>query len=235
MVIKKIFEKKTDEEVHSDLLKFGRGEYRDRYLVQGKKQSDKYSVKTTAEFANFLVRKCLEKVSGKIAMKGVVVSTFDLRNEVDFEIKKVGNFQGIRKTEIDSEIEPEKILALMDKSPRVFFGLSFSTDETILKIKPKAPRSGKPKSKDNEVPKADFCSLKTTDTSLLQELFFDVGLNWKECNISHLVNVQEIVYPKEMKGLKPEEIREQSKRKGVIVRKAVVDGVEKSSESDFEA
>ena len=39
MVVKKIFEGNFDEEVHNDFLKFGRGEYNNRYLLEGKKQA----------------------------------------------------------------------------------------------------------------------------------------------------------------------------------------------------
>ena len=62
MVVKKIFDGVFDEEVHLSFLKFGRGEYKNKFLLEGKKQKSKWAIKTGAEFANFLVRKCLEKV-----------------------------------------------------------------------------------------------------------------------------------------------------------------------------
>jgi len=78
-----------------------------------------------------------------VAIKGIIVSTLDLKDELEFEIKKVSNFQGVRKYVIDTEIEPLKILNLMDKYPKTFFALSFSGDNFVLKIKAKAPASGK--------------------------------------------------------------------------------------------
>ncbi len=239
MTIKKVFEGSADDGVHSDFLKFGRGEYKNRYMIEAKTQKDIWSVKTSAEFANFFVKKCLEKVStGKIAVKGVIVCTFDLRSECTFDIKKVGNFQGIRKLEIDTEVEPKEILALMHKYPRVFFALTFKTDKFDLKIKPKAPKSAKPgKATDEggEGPKVDFCSLKTVDKDLLNELFFGIGLGWKEIKISHTIKIQDIIYPKDLKTLKPEQVREQSKRKGVIVRIIESDGKKIVKEAPFEA
>ncbi len=235
MVIKKIFEGEFDEEVHSDFLKFSRGDFKDRYLIEVKKQKDKWAVKTSAEFANFLVRRCLEKVEdGRIAMKGIIVSTIDLRDEIGFEIKKTSNFQGIRKNEIDTEITANEILDLMNRFPRVFFALSFITPDLNLKIKAKAPKSGKPGKKDEDGPRADFCTLKTKDEEIVKELLFDVDLsNVKEVKVNHIINVDNIVYPEGMKDMKPEEVREQSKRGGVIVRNLVVDGVNKTSEHEF--
>ena len=237
MVIKKIFDGDCDEEVHADFLKFSRGEFKNRYLVEVKKQADKWAIKTSAEFGNFFVRKCLGKVSeGRVAMKGVIISTMNLMDEINFEIKKKSNFQGIRKIEIDTEVSANDILNLMERFPRVFFALSFSTDGYVLKIKPKAPKSGKPGKKNEEGPKADFCSLKTKDDEIVKELLFDVDLgSVKEVKINHTVNVNNIVYPEGMKDMKPEEVREQSKRGGVVVRNMVLDGVEKVSEHEFVA
>ncbi len=234
MIIKNIFAGVFDEEVHSDFLKFSRGEFKDRYLTEGKKQKDKYSIKTSAEFANYLVRKCLEKANGDVEFKGIIVATFDLRKEAEFEIKKVGNFQGIRKHEIDSKISKDKILKLMEKYPRCFFALSFKTGFSELKIKAKAPKTGKAGKTDEDGPKADFCSLKTSDMALVKELFFD-SPDFSEIKAKHILKINEIIYPKDMNGMRPEQVRENSKRKGVLIREVSIDGVKKISEAEFVA
>ena len=90
MVMKKIFDGVFDAEVHANFLKFGRGEYKDKYLLEGKRQTKKWSVKAGAEYANLLVRKCLEKISGAIEVKGVIVSTLDLRDEINEKFVKSG-------------------------------------------------------------------------------------------------------------------------------------------------
>lgn len=235
MVIKKIFEKVFDEEVHNDFLKFGKGEFKDKYLIEGKRQKDKWAVKTSAEFANFLVKGCLEKAGSdeKIFVKGSIVSTGNLREELNFEIVKVKNFQGIKQIVVDTEILPGEILELIEKYSRVFYALSFKKDNFILKIKAKPPKSGKASSKGEEA-KPDFCSLKTSDENLIRDLFFDIGMDWKECKINHTIKINEIIYPENAKELKPEEIREQSKKKGVLVRKINIDGREVIKETEFE-
>jgi len=233
MSIKKVFENAIDEEVHADFLKFGRGSYHDKFLLEGKKQAKKWGVKTGPEYVNFLVKRFLEKVEGEVAVKGIIVSTLDLKEEVSFDIVKAGNFQGIRKLTINTTTNAPNILDLMEKYPRVFFALSFAGEDFNLKVKAKAPKSGKP-GKEGEGIKADFCTLKTTDKQIVDELFFGVG-DFKEVFITHTIEIKDIIYPSNVDSLKPAEIREQSKKKGTIIRKAMVDGEENVSEADFVA
>lgn len=236
MVMKKIFTGIFDEEVHSNFLKFGRGEYKEKFLLEGKKQASKWAIKTGPEFSNILVRSCLNKAKGKLKIDGIIVSTKDLRDEISFPLGKVSNFQGVRKHVISTEVDPKEVLGLMEKHPRTFFGLSMSGEDFDLKIKKKAPTSGKPgASKDDEEgPTADFCSLKTTDKELVKELFFDEP-EFKESKISHTLKIENIVYPKDMEKLSPTEVREKAKRQGIIYRKVITDGKEKIVEAKFTA
>lgn len=231
MIMKKIFEGVFDEEVHTNFLKFGRGDHKNKYLIEGKRQAKKWAIKAGAEYANFLVRRCLEKINGSVNIKGVIVSTSDLRNEIDFEIKKVSNFQGVRKHIIDTEIKSSQILDLMVKYPRVFFALSFKGDGFVLKIKPKGPKTEK-KGKDGEAPVVDFCSLKTENKEIIKELFFSVG-DFQEVYINHTINITDIIYPTNVENLKPTEIRELAKKKGILIRNVNADGIEKTSEAEF--
>ncbi len=231
MIVKNIFEGVVNDNMHATFLKFGRGKYEHRYMIEGKKQPKKWAIKTNAEYSNFLVRQCLEKINRNIDIKGVIISTSDLREEIEFDIKKVSNFQGVRKNIIETNVEPSQILELMDKHPKIFFALSFSGDDFVLKIKPKAPKSGKP-GKDSEKPVVDFCSLKTEDQNIVDELFFGFK-DFKEISIDHIINVTNIVYPDNLDELKPTEVREFSKRKGIIKRISNVDGTEKITEADF--
>ena len=234
MVMKKIFDGVFDEEVHANFLKFGRGEYKNKYLLEGKRQAKKWAVKAGAEYANLLVRKCLEKVEGNIEVKGIIVSTRDLRDEIKFDIKKVSNFQGVRKHVINGPVNSVQIFELMDKYPKAFFALTFKGDSFVLKIKPKKPADGKKGKEEGDGPAADFCSLKTEDRGLIDYLFFGVG-DFGEVKVKHQINVTDIVYPANVAELKPIEVREMAKRKGVVTRNAVVDGVEHISEARFVA
>jgi hypothetical protein len=233
MVMKKIFEGVSDDEIHNDFMKFSRGEFENKYLLEAKKQASRTAIKTSAEFTNSIVRICLQNLKGPTQIKGVIVSTTDLAEELGLPIKKKSNFQGVRKLEIETEVEPQKILDLMAKYPKVFFALSLKTEEIELKVKPKAPKSGK-KGSDGEAPKADFCNLKTNNQEIINELLFDVT-DFKELKINHTININEIVYPANMDDLSPKEVRAQAKRKGVVVRNSVVDGKDFVSKKEFVA
>jgi len=230
--IKKIFEKKIDELVHIQFQKFSRGEFKDRAIIIAKKTGKGYSISTTAEYANELVRAVAEKIpeNGKLNVTGAIISTRDLTGELDFKDKK--QFQGVKRYIIDTEMNKNEILNLSDKYPKSFLGLSFKINETELKIKAKAPKSGKPSSKSDETPKADFCKLKTNDEELVKKFIFDVD-NFKKVEIIHDFIINELDIPKQEKD--PLKMRENTIRKGKIIRKINVDGDEKIKEIEFEA
>ena len=231
--IKKIADKNFDELVHLQFQKFSKGEFRDRALIEVKKSKDRYTIKTSAEFANELVRAMAEKLgSDKTKVTGAIVSTADLKNDLEF--KEVKQFQGVKRYIIDTEMSGSEIIDLLDRFPKNFFALSFSVGEDILKIKPKAPKSGKP-GKGDEAPKIDFCSLKTSDAKIGKSFVFE-GDNFSKAVINHTFLIDKIEVPEELK--KSEDfalIREKSKRVGKIVRKAMIDEVEKLSELEFAA
>jgi len=228
-VISKIFSGEIDENVHNDFVKFGKGKFENKYLIEGKKQTGKWSIKTSAEFANYFVKNCLEDAE-EISVKGAIISTLNIEEDIDFEIVGKKNYMGIKQLLINGVIESRKIIDLMEKYPRVFFALSFKTDKHELKIKPKAPKSGKPSAKGESGPKADFCSLKTSDESIVKDLFFDFP-DFKEIKIKHVIEIKEIEIPSDVKD--PVEMREKAIRKGILKRIVEVDGVEKESEKEF--
>ena len=230
--INKIFSNQIDEEVHNEFVKFSRGVFENRYLIEGKKQSDRWSIKTSSEFANFFVKKGLEKANGKIKITGAIISTLDLSRDIDFEIRGNKGYMGIKQLLIDSEIEAKNILNLMNKQPKVFYALSFSLPGYELKIKAKAPKSGKPSNKGDDGPKADFCSLKTNDKNVVENLFFDFP-DFKEIAIRHTLKINDIEIPKNEKD--PVKMRELAKRKGIIERIVKIDEKQEIREKDFVA
>ncbi len=229
-VIGQIFAGKVDELRHIEFVKFGKGTFTNKYLVTGKKQASKWSIKTGSEFANFFVRNCLEKISGSVKVKGAIIATFKIGEDAGFPIERIKQFMGIKQAIINTEVDPKKIIELMDKYPKAFFALSFSTDDCDLKIKAKAPKSAKPSAKGEKAPKPGFCSLKTTDKNIIDSLFFDVT-DFKEIEINHTININQIILPKGESD--PVKIRELAKRKGKLIRKITVDGKEKVSEKEF--
>jgi len=233
--IKKIFDGAVDESVHLKFQKFSKGEFRNRALIEVKKTGKGYTIKTSVEFANGLVRTVAEKLDEESAkVTGAIVSTQDLTGELEFKDKK--QFQGVKRYLIDTEMSGTEIIGLLEKFPKNFFALSFEVGDLKLKIKPKAPKSGKP-GKDG-LPVADFCSLKTSDENIARSFVFDTlkgtsKSNFKEAKINHTFFVDEIIIPEGEEDFA--KIREMAKRKGRVVRTAVIDGEEVEKEFEFVA
>jgi|SRR3989344_142864 len=227
--INKIFNDRIDNSVHEEFIKFSRGEYLNRYLLEGKRQKDKWVVKTGCEFANFLVRKCLPQ-NEKIKISGIIVCTIDIKADVKFPIERVKQFMGIKQLVINTEVNSNEIIELMNKYTKAFFALSFSTPHGTLKIKQKAPKSAKPSTKTEDEPKADFCSLITTDTQIIDDLFFDKK-EFKEIKIKHKLKIDSVILPENVTD--PVKMRELAKKKGVIIREITVDSQKEIKEKEF--
>jgi len=234
--INKIFNSKQDEMVHLQFQKFSRGEFKDRAIILAKQTGSKFSVNTTPEYGNELVRYLAEQLgNNKTKVTGVVVSTRDLEGELPFVDKK--QFMGVKQYIIDGEFSGNEILNICDKFTSAFIGLSFLVNGTDLKIKPKAPKTAKPSTKAEEKPKADFCKVKTTDKELVKKLIFDSeAQSFKAIEIVHNFVISEIVAPDEFKKEKDFAIiRERSLRKGKIIRKLKIDGKDIVKEKEFSA
>tara|TARA_Y100000310_G_C20521574_1_gene733957 strand:- start:238 stop:939 length:702 start_codon:yes stop_codon:yes gene_type:complete len=230
--IKKIFDGEIDGDVHLQFQKFSKGEFKDRAVIKASQSKGKFTILTTSEFANELVKIVAEKLGDmKTNVSGAIVSTLDMTNEIEFKEKK--QFQGVKRYILDTEMFGKDILELIKKFPKAFFGLSFNVekDGTILKIKPKSPKSGKP-GKSGEKPKADFCRLVTYDEILGKSFVFEDS-NFKKAEISHDFIIEKIIFPEGEKDYS--KIRENAKRQGKIVRKAEIDGEEKITEKEFTA
>lgn len=232
--ITKIFHKKVDESVHQQFQKFSKGEFRDRAVISVKKTGNKYTIKTTNEFANEMVREVAE-ILGKVKtnVTGAVVSTNNLKDVLKFtEIKQ---FQGVKRYIINQNMSGEEIINILNSFPKAFFALSFSVGETRLKIKPKSPKSGKPGTKGEEAPKPDFCTLVTDNKKIASSFIFEVD-NFKRADVNHIFFINEIIIPSELKNEKDYSvIRERALRKGRIVRKAIIDEKSYNEEAEFEA
>lgn len=235
--IKKIFEDNVDDKVHQQFKKFSRGEFKNRAMIVAKNVKGKFRINTSHEYANEFVRILAEKLDGnKTQVKGVVISIRDLTGELEFQNKK--QFMGVKQYIIDKEMTGNEILELCDKLPNSFIGFSFDVNGYSLKIKPKAPKSGKPSTKDEGKIKVDFCKLKTSDKELVEGLIFDGEANgFSEIEISHDFVIDEIIVSDELKELAGDDyskIKEMAKRKGKIVRRMLVDGKEIVKEKGFE-
>lgn len=227
--IKKVFDENVDGVTHSQFQKFGKGEFDNRALIKTKCSGKKYTINTSAEFTNELVKILAEKLGEqKTKISGAIVSTSDLTGQLEFKEKK--QFQGVKRYLIKNEMSGDEILGLLNKFPKAFFALSFEVGKEKLKIKPKAPKSAKPKNKD-KTPKADFCKLITRDEEIKKSFVFEKP-EFKLAEINHTFLIKDLIFPEGEKDYL--KIRELAKRKGKIIRKALIDEKEIINEKEFE-
>ena len=229
--IKKIIDNEVDNSVHLQFQKFSKGEFDNRAVVAVRKTKNKFTISTTSEFANEFVRSVAEELGDeKTLISGAIISTSNLKEEIEY--KEIKQFQGVKKYFIEAEMSGKEIISLLDRFPKAFFALTFSSEESKLKIKPKAPKSGKPSSKEGEMPKPNFCRIVTTNPVIGKSFVFETD-DFSKAHIVHKFVIEDIVWPKNEKDFA--KIRELAKRKGKIIRKMIIDEKEMNSEFDFEA
>ena len=229
--VKKIVDGEIDEKVHQQFIRFGKGEYRGRFLLNLWK-AKKIKVKSSFEFANDFV--ALVSGFGNCKVSGIVMSKKNIsevlsQNNIqgDSESKKGGLFY---KNDIPSqEITGEQLKALEEES--YFALLDVEGEEFKLKMKKKLPKPGKSENKIDD----KFCQLEADEkfySKIKEDLFWDVPES-KKVSVKHSVNVSEIVPPEGEKDFA--KIRELAKRKGKIVRIIEIDGQATEKEIDLEA
>ena len=231
--IKKIFENKIDEKVHNQFTKFGPGTFENRSLLDIRITAKAIKIKTSPEFTNELVELLANTIQDKVPVKGIVFASKNLTEESNIEFKEIKNAMGVKKHIVDSELTKEQILNICEKFPFNSINLSFETEYGTLKIKEKAPKSGKP-GKGDEKPKADYCVLTTKDKEILKDYAFDIEEPFKKAFIQHTVTVDEIITPEEYKN-DFAKARLMAKRKGNLIRILTIDGIESQKEINFTA
>ncbi|MEM4152921.1 MAG: hypothetical protein QXK80_02295 [Candidatus Pacearchaeota archaeon] len=224
MFIKKIFENKVDETVHKQFVRFGKGTYELRAIINVTKQVDKIKISSTFELANDLVE-FVSTLVPKLSVSGIILS----KNKIDgYEFRKK---QGILACEINKEMSADELKELSIKVYAMLFDCS--APGILLKIKKRLPKPGK--SGETKVDDK-FCVLELDKKfwpQLHNEFLWDLPTDFKKARIEHSYIIKELVLPKDEKDF--EKMRIMAKRKGKIIRKIVVDNQEINKEKEFEA
>ena len=230
--IKRIYQKKEDEDIHVQFRRFSKGVFEHRALLDISNGS-KIKIKTSFEFAEELALKLAESIQGKTLVTGGIITTEDIRDSLGFDVKSMKQFQGVKTFEIESTLSKEEIFSLKEKFPHALLFLSFESPLGSLKCKVKSPKSGKP-GKEDEKPKADFCTLYTSDKRFLEDYTFGAPPSFKKCFIEHTFAIEKIevpqVYENDFKIA-----REKGIRVGKILRFMHIDGKEEMMEFSLRA
>lgn len=221
-VMETLMRGKQDPSVHDAFIKYSKGTFPQKYLVQAKKGKEGWTIKTSADYVNSIVGAGLELAEGTIRITGAIVATFHVAEHASFPTKGLKQFMGIKQTLIDDDIPASHMLALMHKQPRAFYALSFAFPGGTIKTKAKAPKSAKPSTKETTEVTPDFCTLKTNDEALVAHLLVDVP-SAKQITLSHTIMITSIELPKGISD--PIQVREQAIRVGTIARTVVADDI----------
>ena len=230
--IKKVLAGKSDDNCHSYFVRFGKGDYKRRFLISLNRGA-KIKVKASFEMANDLSRIAAEIGGGKVS--GTVLSKRDISDVMskngikgNSEEKRGGLFY--KNNISEQELNGKQINALIDSA--YFALLSAEGNGISLKIKQTLPKPGKDEEKIND----KFCVLEIDGKywpKIKEAFFWDVPESAKKAAIEHRLIIEEIELPKNEKD--PAKMRELAIRKGRIVRKTIVDGNETLKEVPLSA
>ncbi len=224
MFIKKLFEGKQDECVHRQFVRFGKGTYGSRAIINVVKQADKIKISSSFEFANDFVE-FISNFAPRFSVSGIVLS----RDKIEgFDFRKKA---GVLACDIEKELVNTELRELASKAYATL--LDCSAPGISLKMKKKLPKPGKSgEGKTND----KFCMLELDKRFWPQvhnEFLFDLSQEFKKARMEHTYIIRDIVMPQGEKDF--EKIRIMAKRKGTLVRKIIVDGKETVKEKEFVA
>ena len=214
--IKEIFEKGESEKSRQYFTRYGKGNYKRRFLIKLTK-GKKIKIRTSFELANVLVEFVREnnadsKFSGKVLTKNKIEGVVG---------RKKGSGYLYEITDDSLEKFDGAYCYLLD---------SVDDENLVLKIKKSLPKPGKKAEKIDD----KFCSLDLDEKyweKAKETFFWDIPENVKRISAEHELAINEIVFPEGESD--PVKIRELAKRKGKIIRTVIADGNETISEHDF--
>jgi len=215
--IKKVFEKKIDEQTRKQFVRFSRGSFSGRAALNLVK-NEKIKLGGSFEFANDF-SSFVSELDKNAKFSGIILSKEDLklggRKKGEIFVNEIINLDSSKI----KEIEDKAYSMLLDAEGN---GIS-------LKIKKKLPKPGK----SGELKIDDKFCLIEADLRYWEKIkeFFMLP-ECKKAKISHTIIVEDIIIDKNEKDFV--KMRENAKKKGKIIRKMNIDKQETSEEKIFE-
>ena len=218
--IKKIFLEKVDDSVHFQFIKFSKGIF-DNKAVMNISRNGKIKISGTYELANNLIL-FIASLTKSLKVSGLLLS----KNEIkDLNGKKKS---GLFNYQLDQEISSEKLNEISSQAYYMLFDCSAPGIE--FKTKKKLPR---PSNKSIDKVKDKFC-VASLDLkfwpSVKDEFLFDMP-EGKKYRMIHKYEIKEIILPKN--EIDSEKMRLLAKKKGKLTRKVEIDGKEAVKETEF--
>ena len=214
--IKKVLHGQGDETTHQYFVRYGKGTYQRRFILNLAKTKAKIKLRGSFEWANDFV--AFARSLGKTNFSGVVL----MREKIPGKAgkKKKGAFA----YELNEE-------GVEDFENAYFYLLNHKSDEVVLKVKKSLPKPGKDAEKIDD----KFCQLDLDmkHWEAAKETFFWDVPDCKKASINHTLHITDIVLPTGESD--PAKMRELAKRAGTITRKITCDCEESSKDYEVEA
>ena len=229
--IKKILLDEADEKVHVQFVRFSRGTFENRAVLNVR------SGKIIKAGGTFDLVNDMVLFASQLSQKFSVSGTFFTRENpeellaalnIKADVKKKKN---LFQSEINAELNPGQAKKIYEASYCLL--LDVNAEGISLKTKKKLPR---PSKSSKEKVDDKFCVLEIDEKYSKQfhdEFLFDIPPVFKKARIAHTFIISEVILPKGEKNF--ELMRLNAKKKGKIVRQAEVDGKISQQEKTFEA
>jgi hypothetical protein len=224
--IKQLLEGKPQEWVHLQFTRYGRGQFDGPALEVDVGKDIKF--KGTVEFST-LMAELVASNGGDFKAEGAIFAKIDFREEltkagIEFDDKSKPK-QGFFVAQISGEFPGATIAQLCSKIPHATVLLNLTGAKGKLKCKKKPPKPGSEKELEFLSGSMDLSAM----GRLKDEVFFGGG-DFKKGKVENEIAISELLIPP---GMGAAEARLNAKRKGKVVRKMTLDGVEKKSEFQF--
>ena len=218
--IEKIFADKVDDAVHSQFVRFSKGVFDNKAIINISRNG-RIKISSTYELANDLIL-FAASLAKNLKIPGLVLSKKEISG-LSGKIKK-----NLFAYNLDQEISSEKVMEIAENS--YFMLLDCSAEGIELKMKKKLP---KPSSKSADKVNDKFCSM-ILDIKFWPAVKAEFLLNLPEGKKYRTINkyeIKEILLPKSEKDF--EKIRVMAKKKGKITRKIEIDEKQIIQEKEF--
>jgi hypothetical protein len=220
--IKKIFNDKIDDSVHSQFTRFSRGVF-DGKAILNISRNGKIKISSSYELADDLIN-FMASLTKHLEVSGIILARENI------EGLQGGKKRGLMSYQIDKEISSEQLDEISKKAYFMLVdcsapGIDFKTKKTI-------PR---PSTKSADKVNDKFCTAQIDLKfwpAVKEEFLFNLP-EGKKYRIINKYEINEIIMPQNEKDF--EKLRLLAKRKGKIIRKVIVDDKEIIQEKGFTA
>lgn len=218
--------------VHQRFTRYGRGSF-DGPVIVLKKAKNAIKVNSTEDYVNVLGETITRNIEAdSIGVKGKIICKRDIKSILDesnIGVSKISHKKaGLYTYEVDCETSRDKLAIIYSKIPDAHVLIDLTLEKPWkLKCKKAPPKPGSGADE-------NFCSAALGISALedvMKEILFDLdsGKDFDEVRVEHTYNIEKLMIPEECRK-DPAKARIQAKRRGVIKRIVVVDGVTKETE-----